>query len=222
MCVCGGGAAAREDERRKREAEEARKTGRGKEKERKGKEAKRELTTSIVWSLNNKPPCPPHNTRSHTPHKILFKTTPGTSFQSSHLFAKFWGPRGPLWSRQVRAEGAGAWLRAWIPAKSPRWLRPNPGGDLQVRRAPVARRGGAEGLGNPGRPNPKGCLPRRHPARLAAWAAFSAGAARADPAATRARGAPVSARDVGRSSLVGSAARLVLFRGAGEGAWSAG
>lgn len=142
MRVGGGGAAAREDERRKREAEEARKTGRGKEKERKGKEAKRELTTSIVWSLNNKPPCPPHNTRSHTPHKILFKTTPGTSFQSSHLFTKFWGPRGPLWSSQLRAEGAGAWLRAWIPAKSPRWLRPNPGGNLQVRRARGSKRRG--------------------------------------------------------------------------------
>lgn len=53
--------------------------------------------------------------------------------------------------------------------------------------------------------------------RVAAWAAFSV---QVDPAATRARGAPVSARDVGRLSLVGSAARFALFQGAGKGAWS--
>lgn len=40
------------------------------EREKEGDKAKRGLpTTSIVWSLN-KLPCPPHNTRSHTPHTL--------------------------------------------------------------------------------------------------------------------------------------------------------
>lgn len=64
--------------------------------------------------------------------------------------------------------------------------------------------------------SPAGQAQERFPAAVTAWAAFSAGAAQADPAATRARGAPVSARDVGRVSQVGSAAVLLSSKGLGR------
>lgn len=101
--------------------------------------------------------------------------------------------------RPVRAEGGGVWPRAWGTLEVPRWPRPNATGSrarargsLQLEeerpRASEIRAGRVREDGSPAATTP----------RVAAWATFSAGTAQADPAATRARGAPVSARDVGR------------------------
>lgn len=115
----------------------------------------------------------------------------------------FW-PRGLLWLFGVLAEGG---------AVGPQGCgSPKRGGGCNPTRS--GPREGTSGLGNPAGRAQEGVCPAAVTPRVAAWTAFSA---QVDATATRARGAPVSARDVGRLSLVGSASRFALFRGAGEG-----
>lgn len=119
------------------------------------------------------------------------------------------------------ADGGGAWLCTWVLLMLLGSCSPiRVGEPYRCARDPVARRGGASSLGNAGRQSPGDVCPAATTPTGTAWAAFSTGAAQADSAATRTRGALVSARDVGRLSLVGSVARIAIFQGAGEGAWS--
>lgn len=128
-------------------------------------------------------------------------------FRSSQLFSKCFGP-------EVSCGCSGSWRRVGPLGRKVADRLSGVVAATQRARDPVALREGTSGLGNPAGRAQEGVCPAAVTPRVAAWAAFSA---QVDATATRARGAPVSARDVGRLSLVGSASRFALFRGAGEG-----